>query len=92
MTSYKTVTCLKCGWVAFEVSRTFAEAEVASFNEYFSALSADVREGMYGGKPATLALYEKCFFCGGSYQHFRDAQEGDCPRGCTLSPIIRRTE
>lgn len=88
----KTVTCLKCGWVAFQVSRESAIREFTSFNEYYDTLTPKEQEDYYGSKKSSIRFYEHCMFCDGSYQNFRDSQEGDCPDGCTLNPIIDREE
>lgn len=81
------LTCKKCGWVYFGVSREHAEAEVKRFNEYFYKLSQKNRKRLYGNKPASIQLYEKCW-CGNDYTNFRPSRRGDCPDGCTISPII----
>ncbi len=88
----KTVTCNKCGTVAFQVSREFAVNQVEEFIKYYNTLTREQQLDYYGGKPATLAGYEGCMFCGGSYKNFRDSVPGDCPEGCTLSPIIDREQ
>lgn len=85
------VTCNKCGTVAFEVSREYAETEVHSFNVYFNKLLKQDQDDYYGGKTSRVANYEQCW-CGNSYKDFRPSKPGDCPDGCTLSPIIRSTD
>ena len=80
-------TCLKCGWVAFGVTRLHAEAEVRRFNLYFDTLSQAVKDS-FGGKPSSVGLYERCLRCGGPHTNFRDAKPGDAPDGVTMSPII----
>jgi hypothetical protein len=80
------LTCNKCGTVAFAVSRGFAESEVMSFNKYFFSQSKEV-QALFGSKPSSLAQYEACG-CGNPHTNFRKAKDGDCPDGCTLSPII----
>jgi hypothetical protein len=80
-------TCLKCGWVAFGVSRVYAEDEVNRFNEYFKTLDQEWKAN-FGGKPSSITLYERCFHCGGPHTNFRDALPGDAPDGVTMSPII----
>lgn len=82
---YKERTC-KCGWVHFGVSREYAKNEVKNFNEWYSIQPQETKD--YYSGPATILDYEHCRRCGGSYIHFRDFKEGDCPNGCTLSPII----
>lgn len=79
-------TCNQCGWVAFGVSREFAEKEVRRFNQFYEASLPAIRE-CYSG-PSSVAHYECCHRCGNGYEDFRDAKPGDCPDGCTLSPII----
>ena len=79
-------TCNQCGWVAFGVSRDYAEEEVARFNKFYEASAPEVRD-CYGG-PSSIAHYECCNRCGESYKNFRDSVDGDCPAGCTISPVI----
>lgn len=86
------VTCLKCGWVSFEVSRKYAEDEAARFNAFFDTLTPEQQQDYYGGKKATITFYEHCMLCGGSYTNFRPSRQGDCPDGCTINPILKRTE
>ena len=80
-------TCNKCGWVHFDVTRKFAEAEVKDFNEYFDGLD-EAGKGFFGNKKSRIETYEKCFHCGGAWTDFRPFKDGDCPQGCTLQPII----
>ena len=80
-------TCLKCGWVAFGVTRLFAESEVRDFNVYFAEQTQAVKDS-FGGKPSSVELYERCRRCGGPHTDFRDAVPGDAPDGVTMSPII----
>lgn len=85
------VTCNKCGTVYVAVPRAWAENEVKESNEYQASLSKKDKE-IYGSKnPASIALYEWCW-CKNIYKNFRDAKEGDCPDGCTLSTIIDRKD
>ena len=79
-------TCNRCGWVAFGVTRAFAEAEVERFNAFYQSSPPEVRE-CYGG-PSSVAHYECCNRCGNGYTGFHDSVKGDCPADCTLNPII----
>lgn len=88
----KTATCDKCGWVAFQVDREFAEDQVKLFNEYFDRLTKEEQMDNYGGRPSKINDYEECMSCGGSYKNFHDSKEYDCPDGVTLNPIIKRDE
>lgn len=85
------VTCNKCGWVAFEVTREHAERSVLEFNTWFDTQTPEV-QAMDGGKGLSIRIYERCHFCGGPYTDFRESREGDCPDGCTLCPIICRDQ
>lgn len=81
-------TCNKCGTVAFKVTRKYAEAQSSAFRDYYDSLTEEQRESYYGGKrPVGVRAYERCA-CGNPNTNFRKAVEGDCPKGCTLSPII----
>lgn len=85
----KQVTCLNCGRVHFEVSLEYAKKEVADFNTWRQTQTQEVRE-MYGDRDSVLESYLQCMQCGSAHTQFRDAVEGDCPPGCTLSPIVER--
>lgn len=92
MIKFKTVTCLNCGWVSFQVSREYAEVEVKTFNDYFKTLSLKERKDYYGNKPSSIKNYESCQYCSVSYKNFRDSLPDDCPDGVTMGPIISREE
>jgi len=79
------VTCTKCGWVSFAVSKAFAENEVKKFNTYFDSLPKREQIKYYGGDGASIDEYT-CMRCGGN--EFRPAKTDDYPVGCTLSPVI----
>lgn len=81
-------TCNGCGWVAFGVSRDYAQHSVEQFNQYFDGLSKQDQQDFYGGHKSSIKQYEMCIRCGGSYKNFREFQKGDCPQGVTLNPII----
>jgi protein-arginine kinase activator protein McsA len=89
MKKYKKVTCNKCNYVHFSVTREYAEDEVKRFNDYFNALSLEKQYLYYGGKGSDIKQYEQCMVCSNSYKDFRLSKPGDCPNGCTISPIIR---
>jgi adenine-specific DNA methylase len=80
------VTCNKCGWVHFGVSRSWAEAQVREFNFFYDNSPPEVQEQY--GRRADIASYEKCFSCGGSYRNFHETVEGEVAAGSTLQPII----
>lgn len=82
------VTCNKCGWVHFGVSREHAEAEVKQFNEYFDKLPKEKQDEYYGGKGSVITQYEHCMRCNEPHTNFRSAKYEDCPEGCTINPII----
>lgn len=80
-------TCNNCGWVAFAVTREYAEAEVAKFNAWFDKQTQVIKDA-YGGTGSSIGGYERCMSCGGPYTNFRASKPGDAPNGCTLNPII----
>ena len=85
------VTCNKCGWVHFPVTRAHAEAEVAKFNAYYETLDQEGKDS-FGGRPSDVARdYDRCFFCGPGAT-FRPFKEGDCPNGCTIQGAIYERE
>ncbi len=80
------VTCNACGWVHVAVTRAYAEQQVKEFNEWFNKQPEETRE-LFGGKPSTIATYDRCFLCGPGAT-FRPFKEGDCPTGCAIQPTI----
>ena len=101
----RNVTCKKCGWVHFSMSRAEAQENVDSFNRYFDSLPYETQKANYGGitfvddKPvygeprkSSIESYERCFNCRGPYTNFRPSVDGDCPNGCTIQPIIHFEE
>ena len=82
------VPATAAGGVHFAMSRERAQSDVDQFNAYYEALSPKKREEYYGSKPASIATYERCFFCGQTDGDFRPYQDGDCPMGCTIQPVI----
>lgn len=85
-------TCNKCGWVHFAVTRGAAEAEVELFNSYYATLTPEKQQDYYGGKTSSIKNYEHCFFCSNIFTNFRVFKPGDCPDGCTISPIIEEVK
>lgn len=86
------VTCNKCGWVHFQVSREYAENQVRNFNAFYDRLDAKGKSN-YAGH-SNIENYETCrgFRCGENYKNFRGTNPGDCPPGCTTNPIINRRD
>lgn len=82
MTEYQ--LCLKCGWVAFGVTREYAETEVKKFNEYYNSLDSEAKSD-FGG-PSCVERYERCLRCDNHYTNFQKTE--NCPFGVTLNPII----
>lgn len=86
-------TCLKCGRVAFGVSRQYAVGQARRFTRFIRSVYGQQVADQYGIKdPSNYTQdwrkeYGRCG-CGNSWENFRDAKEDDCPDGCTLSPII----
>lgn len=86
------VTCLGCGWVYFQVSEAFVQDWEKTWEKYWPTLDQEGREsfGLPDGPPSR-ASYLKCR-CGNPYTNFRDAKKGDSPDGCTINPILNRSE
>ena len=85
------VTCNRCGWVHVAVTREYAEHAVASFNDYFRAQSPDVQLS-FRGISSLEKDYMRCHRCGGPHTEFHVSEPGDCPRGCTISPILQESK
>ena len=84
------VTCQVCGTVHHVISRALAEQSVALANQRNDAISRcgdDEFRPMYF-QHEDISRYEHCFNCGAHYFEFAESKVGDCPDGCTLSPII----
>jgi len=85
-------TCNRCGWVHFAVTREYAETESAKFMAYYETLTPEQREN-YGKPPINpMPQYERCFSCGQTDGDFRLSNPDDCPRGCTIQPVIWEQE
>ena len=80
------LTCPKCGWTHFGVSRVYAVQNVKNFNDYYNSLSPEKQEDFYGNKMAEIGHYEHCFNCGAMYKTFE--RRNNAPEGCTIQPII----
>ena len=78
------VTCTHCGWVHFAVTRKYAINQVIEFNKFYDTLDKEGKASY--GDGASMRTYEGCNFCGEA--QFRAFEEGDCPRGCTIGPVI----
>ncbi len=88
MSEDRLCTCNKCGWVHMAVTRGYAAQKVIEFNQYYDKLSEEKQQNFYGGKGATIGIYERCFSCGQTDEDFRPFKEGDCPGGVTIQPTI----
>lgn len=77
------VTCIRCGWVSYAVTKAEAEQNIAKFNEFYDAQPSEV-QAMYAGR-SSLEQY-RCLRCGGT--EFRPAEPGDAPKYVTLNPVI----
>lgn len=79
------VTCNRCNWVSFAVTKAYAEQQVEEFNKYYDSLPVEEQEMYYGGRKSGLHNYT-CQLCGGL--DFRKSEPGDCPDGCTIGSVI----
>lgn len=83
MTQRNEVTCLRCGWVSWAITKAQAEKYVADYNAWFNALPAEMQAR--DGRQKGLDSYN-CMRCGGS--EFRKSVDDDCPAGVTISPVV----
>ena len=84
------MTCNACGWVHFGVTFGNAATAVRTFNRFYDTAPKETKEQY--GKRASMECYVKCSRCGGPYTNFRPAEDGDCPDGCTIGPILVEDE
>lgn len=76
------VTCVRCRRVSRAKTREEAEQQVAESNAWIDSLPADEQLRQ---TRASIDMY-RCLGCGGT--NFRPSEDGDCPDGVTLSPVI----
>lgn len=76
------VTCRKCGWISYAVSKKEAEEDIASFNALYYSLD-DEGKARFNG-PASLDGY-RCR-CGAS--DFTQGGEDRLPDGATVCGVI----
>jgi hypothetical protein len=74
------------------VTLEHAWAERWKFNEYYKTLSLKEQVNFYGGSPSSITQYLMCHACGAFCTNMREYQEGDCPDGVTLSPIVAHSQ
>lgn len=86
------VTCNACGWVHFSVTRKSAMEQINSFNVYYDNLPESKQQDYYNGNPSSIAHYDRCMHCGGSYHNFSVSEANDCPDGSTIGPILHFNE
>jgi hypothetical protein len=86
------LTCLNCGRVHVSYPLVCALQAIDDFNKFYDTLSPENQQDYYGGHKESMTAYTECFRCGGSYKNFRAFQDGDCPNGVTLSPILNKDE
>lgn len=88
------VTCERCGWVHWPISRAYAEQSVALANQRNDAISRcgddDFRPVYF--QREDISRYERCFRCGAPHTEMKKSKPEDCPVGCTLQPIIWESE
>lgn len=77
------VTCIRCGWVSFAVTRADAEAHVEKHNRWRLEEPSRLR---HWPTPAVLDSY-RCRGCG-QWGPYRRTVPGDCPTGATLNAVV----
>jgi hypothetical protein len=66
------------------VTREYALDEVHRFNAWYIEQDEETQSHFVG--PSMIEDYEVCRLCGEN--EFRPFEEGDCPDGCTIGPVI----
>jgi len=82
------VTCIKCNWISFAVTKEYAVKESAEFVAWFNKQDKKT-QSLYGdGEPHDY----KCQLCGGD--KFRTSTDEETKKiyGCTISPVIYEPE
>jgi len=77
------VTCTRCSWVSYAVSRAEAEQRIARHNAMRLEHPDNLR---FWPNPTSLERY-RCLGCGG-WGPYRSARTGDCPSGATINPVL----
>lgn len=77
------VTCLRCGWVSYAVTKANAEAHTVKHNAMREADPAAMR---WWPNSATIETY-RCRGCG-QWGPYRKAKPGDCPTGATINAVV----
>lgn len=76
------VTCVRCGWVSYPVTRAEAEATMLDARRRY----IERHPAQAANAPGFSEALYACMGCGGTA--FRAARDGDCPLGCTINPVI----
>jgi len=80
--------CSGCGWIHMGRSRDEVDAEIESFNVFFSTIDQDTKDA-FGGRESRIEDYMKCFKCGADYTGMLPADPtGGDDRCFTIQSIL----
>lgn len=95
MMSSDIVTCKKCFWSYFKVSKEYMVREIKSFLDFYNSQPEDVKEHYGKQTPESmLNTYTKCMICGDSHKNMReyDLKTDNNLDGQTISPMLDPNE
>lgn len=93
--SNELLTCRRCGWSFFKVSKEYMLREIKSFLDFYNNEPDDIKEHYGKQTPETmLDTYTKCMLCGGSHKNMRayDMKTDNNLDGHTISPMLDPNE
>ena len=79
------VTCLKCSWISFAVSRSYAENQQREFLAHYDSLPIEKAKECWGERRAHDYT---CLKCSGTSFRPSTQEEMDKIYGCTINPVI----
>jgi len=79
------VTCTHCGRVGVKYTPEQMNNAILRFNDWFESQTQSTKDN-FGNKQSKESDYS-CLTCG-HYGPYRLFKAGDCPDGCTISPVV----
>lgn len=79
------VTCEKCSWISYAVSKAYAEKEVEEFLAFYDSMPKDQAENLYGKR---RGHNYKCLRCNGDKFRPTTTAESNAIYGSTISPVV----
>lgn len=85
------LTCKKCGWSFFKVSKEFMTREIKKFLDFYNSAD-DETKSHYGNVTPERMLdeYTKCALCNSSHKNMRpyDSKQDNNLEGHTIGPML----